>query len=81
MKRMVLLILVLLLLVDLTEDGCLGKANFYLPNPSAKTSVNSCPQPDSGQTDFRHEFAFTDLPESLRHSYTKPITLRVLPTI
>jgi hypothetical protein len=81
MKRMVLLILVLLLLVDLVEDGCLGKVNFYLPNPSAKTSVTSCPQPDSGHTDFQYEFASTDLPESFRHGDTKPITLRVPQTL
>jgi hypothetical protein len=81
MKRMVLLILVLLLLVDLAEDGCLGKVNFYLPNPTAKTSVTSSDHPDSGQTDFRHEIASPDLPGSLHHGDSQPVTLRVLPTI
>jgi hypothetical protein len=33
MKRMVLLILSLLLLFDLAEDGCLGKVKFNLRDP------------------------------------------------
>jgi hypothetical protein len=41
MKRMVLLILVLLLLLDLAEDGNLGKFTVYLPHPPAKISVTS----------------------------------------
>lgn len=41
MKRVVLLILALLLLSDLAEDGCLGKATFVAPQSSAKTSLTS----------------------------------------
>jgi hypothetical protein len=41
MKHIVLLILALMLLIDLAEDGCLGKANFYLPSSSAKSSITS----------------------------------------
>jgi hypothetical protein len=41
MKRVVLLILVLLLLIDLGEDGCLGKATFVAPQSSAQTSLTS----------------------------------------
>jgi len=81
MKRVVCLIVVLFILVDLAEDGCLGKANFYLPDPLAKTSVTSCPDSDSGQTDSRYEFASTNLPTSLRHGDIKPVTLRVLHTL
>jgi hypothetical protein len=81
MKRVVLLIMVLFLLVDLAEDGCLGKANFYLPKPSAKTSISSCPHSGSGHTDFLYEFASTDLLESFRHSDTKLVTLCVPHTL
>jgi hypothetical protein len=81
MQRVVLLILVLFLLVDLAEDGCLGKVNFYIPNPSAKTSVTSCPDSDSSHTDFRYEFASTDVPESFRHGDTEPVTLLVPQTL
>jgi len=81
MKRMVLLILVLFLLVDLIEDGCLGKANFCLPNPSAKTFVTSFPESESGHTDFRYEFASTNLPESFRRSDTRTVTLYVPNTL
>ena len=81
MKRVVFLILVLLLFVDLAEDGYLGKANFYLPNPSAKTSVTSCPHSDSGHIDFRYEFASTDLPGGPRHGDAQPVTLRLRLTL
>jgi hypothetical protein len=40
MKRVVLLILVLLLVIDLA-DGCLGKATFVAPDSAAKTSLTS----------------------------------------
>jgi predicted small lipoprotein YifL len=80
MKRLVLLILVLLLLVDLAEDGCLGKAMLYLPCPSAKTSVTSCHQhPGSGQSDFGHDLASPKVPGSPRHGEARPVSLQVPP--
>jgi hypothetical protein len=36
MTRVVLLILVLLLLIDVGEDGCLGKATFVAPQLTPK---------------------------------------------
>ncbi len=62
MKRVALLILALLLLADLAEDGCLGKANFNLPKSTATTSLASSDQPDSGKTDFRHKLAWAGVP-------------------
>jgi hypothetical protein len=41
MKRGIVLIVMLLLLIDLGEDGCLGKATFVAPQPSAKISFTS----------------------------------------
>ena len=39
MKRGVLLILAVLLLIDLADDGCLGKAKFLPPHSSTKISL------------------------------------------
>jgi hypothetical protein len=39
MKRVVVFILALLLLLDLAEGGCFGKATFVAPQSSAKTSL------------------------------------------
>jgi hypothetical protein len=78
MKRLVLLILVFLLMVDLAEDGCLGKAPPYLPCPTAKTSATSSHNhPGSGQTDFRYEPTSTDLSGSPRYVIGQPTTLLV----
>jgi hypothetical protein len=85
MKRMVLLILVLLLMVDLAEDGYLGKATPCLPRPIAKTSVTSSHnQPGSGHSIFRHELSPTELYRTLRYGKAQvathhlPSTLQVL---
>jgi hypothetical protein len=51
MKRGVLLILALLLLLDLADDGYLGKAKFVPPYSTAKTSLTSAPQYDTGKID------------------------------
>ena len=82
MKRTMLLILVLLLLVDLAEDGCLGKATLYRPCPSAKPSVNSSHDyPGSGQSDYGHELASPSLPGRSCHGETPPVILQVPPTL
>jgi hypothetical protein len=82
MKRLVLLILVLVLLVDLTEDGFLGNVKFCLPTPSAKTAVTaSHHHPGSGQTDFRHELAFPHFPGSPHPVNVRPLTLHLPPTL
>ncbi len=81
MKRIMLFIFVLLLMIDLADDGFFGKVEFYLPYPSAKTSITPSLHPDSGQIDFRHEIASTDLSRSFRHGDVQPVTLRVLPTL
>ena len=64
MKRMVMFICVLCLMFDMTDDSCLGKAKFNLPQSTAKTRVTSSDHPNSGQTDFRSELAAADLPGS-----------------
>jgi predicted small lipoprotein YifL len=82
MKRLVLLILVLLLLVDLAEDGCLGKATLYLPSSSAKTSLDSSYDcPGSGQSDFGCELATSNVPGRSRYGEPQPVSLNVPPTL
>jgi hypothetical protein len=81
MKRM-LFILVLILLVDVAEDGFLCKVRFCLPNHSAETSVTSpYYHPDPNQTPFRHELVFTDLLGSLLDKNAQPVILRVPSTL
>jgi predicted small lipoprotein YifL len=82
MKRMLLLILVLLLMIDLAEDGCLGKASAYLPCPSAKTTVKSSHQhPGSGQGDFGHELSTTNVSVRPCHGEAQPVGLHVSPIL
>jgi hypothetical protein len=83
MKRVGLLILVLLLLVDSAENDYLGKVTVCLPCPSAKTSVTSSSDyPGSGQSDSGHEFASPNLPGSLRHGDACSVSfLFVTPTL
>jgi hypothetical protein len=54
MKQIVLLTLVLLLLVDLGEDGQLGKATFVAPQSDAKTSLASPLVDYSGTVDSHY---------------------------
>ena len=74
--------LVLLLMVDLAEDGYLGNVKVYLPNPSAKTSVTSSHHhPGSSQTDFHPEFASPDFPGPPHTVNVRPSTLHLPPTL
>jgi hypothetical protein len=76
MKRRMPLILVLILLVDLAEDNCLGNLKVYLPHPSYKTTVTSSQHHGSNKTAFQHELAFIDLLVSPWHGNDQPVNLR-----
>ena len=80
MKRIVLSILVLLLISDLAEDGCLGKAKFVAPSSSAKTSITSHPHNCSGKVDNHYK-----LPSAggkiCRLMKFQPVTLVVQPAL
>ncbi len=54
MKRVVLLFLALLLLIDLADDGHFGKATFVAPQSTAKTSLISPLLDYSGTVDSRY---------------------------
>jgi hypothetical protein len=82
MERMVLLILALLLILDLAEDGCLGKVKVYLPHPSTNTSVTSSHHhPDSAKTDIGPELALKDWPGIPRPGNARLVTLRLPATL
>jgi hypothetical protein len=54
MKRLVLLILVLLVFVDLTEDGCLGKVKFGPLQAAVNVAFSILPHQTSRQVDSSH---------------------------
>jgi hypothetical protein len=87
MKRAILLILMLMLLVDLAEDGHLGRVKFFLPQHSAKTTVTSSSKcPASGQSGLGLDLASPIFPGSLYEGHTwsirslffVPPTLRIM---
>jgi hypothetical protein len=74
MNRVGLLILALLAMDDLAEDGCLGKAKFVPLSSAAKTSITSSYHPDPNQTNFQDEIAATDLQRIPCHEHTQART-------
>jgi hypothetical protein len=76
MKRMVLLILVFLLMMDLAEDGCLGKAVLYFPTPSTKTCVTSQHHHAGlSQDDYHSALTSPELPGKPYSNESRPTTL------
>lgn len=55
MKRMLVLIGALLLMLDLADDGCLGKAKFVCPTAPIRSSVNSHQSDDLCKVDSSYE--------------------------
>ncbi len=80
MKRVVLPILVLLLLINLAEDGCFGKATFVAPQSSAKTSLTSPLLHCSGKVDSRYTLP-SDGGEISRLMQFQPVTLLTHPAL
>jgi hypothetical protein len=80
MKRVVLLLLVLLLMIDLGEDGCLGKATFVAPQSTAKTSFTSPLHDSSGKVDSPYTLPSQGGEISLLMPL-QPLTLLVQPAL
>jgi hypothetical protein len=80
MKRVVLLILALLLLSDLAEDGCLGKATFVALQSSAKTSLTSPLHNCSGKVDSPYSLP-SQGGEISRLLLCQPVTFLVQPAL
>jgi hypothetical protein len=81
MKRVVLLILVLLMIVDLAGDGSYGQAPDDLPVAITKTSITTPHHAVSGQVDFRHQFAPANLWKPPSQANYQPVTFMVQPTL
>jgi hypothetical protein len=79
MKRVVLLILVVLLVVDLAY-GCLGKAAFVAPDSSATTSLISPLLDCSGKVDSLYPLP-SQGGEISRLMPLRPVTLLVQPAL
>jgi len=76
-----LLILALLLVADLAEDGFLGKATFELPYASAITAVCAPHHDSPSQVDSRPEFTPANLWEPHSQANYQPVGFRVQPTL
>jgi hypothetical protein len=81
MKRAFLLIFAVLLLLDLADDGYLGKVKFVPPHSSAKTSLTSTLQSNSGGGDLRYTMPSPAHTETCDRKQFQPILLRVHPTL
>jgi hypothetical protein len=81
MKRAIVLLVMLLLLIDLGQDGCLGKAVLVSPDSSAPTSLTSPPQYEAGKADCHHKLSLTNCGVMSGCWPCQPVTLRVQPTL
>lgn len=81
MKRAVLLILVVLLLLDLGEDGHLGKVTFGPADSAAKTSLTSPPQYDSGNINSHYGVPAANYRELPIRLQFQPVKIRVQLTL
>ena len=81
MKRVILLIFALLLMFDLADDGCFGKASYIPPLSSAKASVTSPYHSGSGNLDSRHVLALPDLRGPSSQGRWLVVTYRVRQTL
>lgn len=81
MKRAVLLIFALLLMFDLADDGCLGKASYIPPHSSPHASVISPYHHGSGNSDSRHALAPPDLRGPFSQGQSLLVTYRVRQTL
>jgi hypothetical protein len=75
MKRLVVLIFALLLLFDLANDGCLGKASIVPPPSTAKASFTSPCLDSSDKAGFGDELLRPDSPGPPCRNRNQPIAL------
>jgi hypothetical protein len=81
MKRFILIIVVLLLIFDLADDGCLGKAIYIPPHSSAKASFVSPHPENSGNLDSWNGLALSSLQGPPSRSRSLPVTHRIRQTL
>jgi hypothetical protein len=78
MRRLLLLIFVLLLVVDLADDGFPGKARFVSPVSPISDSAASFPPYDLEQVDSWCELPLIDSLGIFNHYQSQTLTCRVL---
>jgi hypothetical protein len=81
MKRGIVLIVMLLLLIDLGQDGCLGKAVLVPPDSSAPTSLTSPPQYEAGKVDSHYKLSLAKSGSTSGWWQFQPLSLRVQPAL
>jgi hypothetical protein len=79
MRQAFLLIFVMVLLIDLGQDGCLGKAVLVPPDFSANTSLASPAPGDAGKIDSHSTLPSPDAREMPSQWQSQPVALRVQP--
>jgi hypothetical protein len=79
MKRFLLLLFLLLLVVDLADDGGFGKVTFVAPTSTAETSY-STPQSCSGKVDCRY-LLVAEGGETSCLMHLHPVTLEIQPAL
>jgi len=77
MRRFLLLIFALLLMLDLADDGCLGKAKFVSPLSPPPASADSSHKTKSGQGDFWLELPPADSRGNLNHFGTYSVKVSI----
>jgi hypothetical protein len=80
-KHTLLLILALLMMLDVAQDGFLGQATFDLPHASAKTSVSTFHHTGSIQVDCRHKVTPATLRAPPGQADYQPVSFGVQPTL
>jgi hypothetical protein len=74
MKRLVLLILAIMLMTDLAEDGYLGKVKLVAPTSSAKTFLKISPLLTCSGKIYAFDTLLSDRGEISRLMQFKPLT-------
>jgi hypothetical protein len=81
MQRVIVLMVMLLLLIDLGQDGCLGKAVLVPPDGSAGSSLTSSPQYEAGKADSHHKLSLANSRGLSGWWQCQPVSLRVQPAL
>ena len=79
--RIGIVICALLLMFDLTSDGCLGKAKFVFPLSATESSIASCPSKNSGKGESPTEPLLTNLLGSLGQPQNQPVAFPIPPDL
>jgi hypothetical protein len=80
-KHTLLLMLALILMLDLAEDGCFGQAPFDLPVALTKTSGTTLHHGGWGQVNFRYKCAPAHLRPPPSQANYQPVSFRVQTTL